>query len=74
MVLRFAADQSEERPQLEECEPPGDDNVAQLLWEMLHMPDPEACQEVQVSPLRSVVIAPLPYINHHGYIENPLLI
>lgn len=36
---------------LEQCRPQGDDNVAQLLWEMLHLPDQQACQEVQVAPL-----------------------
>lgn len=41
---------------------------------MLHPPEAEACQEIQVSPLRSVVVAPLPYINTHRYVENPLLI
>eukprot|EP00892_Ulva_mutabilis_P001391 jgi/Ulvmu1/11252/UM073_0024.1 len=57
---------------LEECqEPPADDNVAQLLWRLLHPAEPAECVEVRITPLRSVVVAPLPYLNSHKYLEQP---
>ena len=64
----------EEKPtRLEEMQPPPeDDRIAQLLWQMLHLPDPAECLEVAVTPLRTVVVAPLPYINNHKYMDHLL--